>query len=340
MIGEKISCQVIFTMDCERAHANKQFYPPGPHTWEESEENIEAFSRVLAEEGFHATFFAVPEAAEAHSELFNQLAKSGHEIGLHLHPRSFGFGVNEFLGNLPVEIQNHLLASAKQRFENSLGFSPVSFRGGYFSASQNTFSILSQLGFSFTSTTVPRRNNSSSGANWPDWRCLPYKNSGLWEIPVSSHPWKNLPDPAFELRELFRKTFSRRNYTRNQFGKSAISHAISLAAMGLNRNSSKINGERESVSPQYLQIEHRDLFILKNITSEHIKHWRRLKLTHSILVCTTHNDVPFSDSRGRHIKILKKYCQYLHSLSDLIINSATIKSLPLELFGSKAVSTL
>ena len=69
--------RVMLTMDCERVR-DSEFYPAGPATWQESARNISAFADVAEEYGFRVTFFSVPEAVEAHGDLFKKLLALGH----------------------------------------------------------------------------------------------------------------------------------------------------------------------------------------------------------------------------------------------------------------------
>jgi len=174
----------LLTMDCERVR-ERDFYPAGPLSWQESERNIMAFGETASAFGYKVTYFAVPEAVEQHADIFKELIKAGHEVGLHLHPHTFRFGINENLGNLPYDMQFEIIKEAKEVFERALGFSPFSFRSGNFSANQDTFLVLEKLGFKRGSSVVPGRNMERSGCNWGEWpRHCQYVNS-FFEVPVT-----------------------------------------------------------------------------------------------------------------------------------------------------------
>jgi len=178
--------RVVLTMDCERVRTS-QFYPAGPLSWEESARNISAFAGVVERHGCRATLFEVPEAIEAHADLFKQLLAAGHEVGLHLHPHTFRHGVNEYLGNLPEDRQAAILAEAKHAFEAAMGFAPTSFRPGHFSANADTFRILASLGFSRGSSGIPGRYRAGTGSDWRDWPRQCHYVGSVFEVPVTVH---------------------------------------------------------------------------------------------------------------------------------------------------------
>lgn len=176
---------LLLTMDCERVRQS-EFYPAGPESWRESERNISAFTESVEEYGFKATFFAVPEAAAAHRALFRQLIDRGHEVGLHLHPHTFRYGVNEYLGNLPSETQRTLVDDASGAFEAALGFRPTSFRPGHFSATIETLKVLATSGFRRGSFGIPGRFRFGTGSDWRGWPKDCRYVEGLFEAPVTT----------------------------------------------------------------------------------------------------------------------------------------------------------
>jgi hypothetical protein len=178
--------RVMLTMDCERVRDNP-FYPAGPASWDESERNITAFAEIASAHGFRVTYFAVPEAIEAHAGLFKALILSGHEVGLHLHPNSFRYGVNEYLANLPIDVQLSLLSDARDSFDAAMGFRPTSFRPGHFSANAGTFRALTSLGFQRTSAGIPGRHLRETGGDWSTWPRHCHYVEAIFEVPVTVH---------------------------------------------------------------------------------------------------------------------------------------------------------
>lgn len=156
---------VTFTMDCERIAA---FSPPGgPRDWGLSERAIRGFAEVLERHGLVATFFIVPETAEQHRELFLGLEEQGFELGMHLHPQSFGdLHHKEYLGAYSFEEQVGLLSQAADMWAEALGKRPTSFRPGNFSANDDTFRALWEAGFRQGSVSAPERVLPGCRAVW------------------------------------------------------------------------------------------------------------------------------------------------------------------------------
>jgi len=60
-----------------------------------------------------ATFFITPETAHQHKDLFLDLEKKGCELGIHLHPQSFGnFKYKDYLGGYSLKKQIEILREA------------------------------------------------------------------------------------------------------------------------------------------------------------------------------------------------------------------------------------
>lgn len=185
---------IIFTMDCERI---RRYSPPGgPETWELSERSIKGFSEVLEDNGLTATFFIVPETAEKHRTLWLDLASRGFELALHYHPQSFRDGRwKDYLGGYPYLQQKVQLKEAVGDWVKALGVKPESFRPGNFSANDDTFRVLYELGFRQGSLTVPGRNIPEYKAVWVEANPYPHHVSpynrlvedgiDFFEVPVT-----------------------------------------------------------------------------------------------------------------------------------------------------------
>lgn len=121
---------------------------------------------VLGETGTKGTFFVIPGDIEAHAAIYRDLESAGHEIGLHVHPKEFGYG--EFLGAESAAAQRRILAEAIERFAQTLGRRPVSFCPGYASANDFVFGILEELGFTHGMVSIPTRNLPQCACVWGD----------------------------------------------------------------------------------------------------------------------------------------------------------------------------
>ena len=74
---------VLFTIDCETAGRGS---PLGPADWDVSGRVIDAFTTTVLNGGYLPTVLATPEAADAHSPLFQDVPSGGGEVGLLIHP--------------------------------------------------------------------------------------------------------------------------------------------------------------------------------------------------------------------------------------------------------------
>ncbi len=188
---------VAFTMDCERILAESP--PGGPETWDLSGRAIHGFCEVLINRGILPTLFVVPECAQQHKGLLKDLASRGVELGLHIHPQSFGdhrYGL--YLGQYSRSVQRQIILEGLEVFIRAIGERPASFRPGNFSVSSETFDILNGLGFRQGSASDPGRNCPDLAAVWkeahqdPHWANArdPLKPGDLplLEIPVTTDP--------------------------------------------------------------------------------------------------------------------------------------------------------
>lgn len=156
---------VTWTMDCEAVRPETAA-TGGPETWELSEQAMRGYVETLAACGQRVTLFLTPRVAEKQTALVLELAAQGAELGMHLHPQTIDFGYHQHLGQLPAAVQQTLLTSARDRLARALGRPPVSVRPGCFSASDETFGLLADLGFGQGSVSLPGRNLPAMGAVW------------------------------------------------------------------------------------------------------------------------------------------------------------------------------
>jgi len=209
--GLESKLHVSFTMDCERI---REFSPPGgPETWEISERAIRGFADVLLSYNLVGTFFIVPENAQQHRELFLELHEKGFELGMHLHPHSFGdMQHQEYLGAYSLAEQMDLLSQAADVWADTFGIRPKSFRPGNFSSNDSTFQALYEVGFRQGSVSAPERIIPEMRAVWagtdpyahhahPNFRLIS-GNLDFYEVPVTEdwerHAWSG--KSAMELR--------------------------------------------------------------------------------------------------------------------------------------------
>ena len=319
-------CYFLLTMDCERVQ-DKDSYPVGPLSWQESEENIVAFGGISLRFGYKATFFAVPEAAERHAGIFRELIRSGHEIGLHLHPDTFRYGVNENLGNLPYEAQFRIIKDARDVFKDAMGFLPTSFRSGYFSASCDTFRALSELGFKRGSCVIPGRHLSGSGGNWKEWSGQCKYIDRYFEAPVTAIQYKRSLSWLINLQSV--KDLMANGFFFAAAKKSVIPIYRMIKPLDKGAGNVRNKNEKEALVLD-LRIENGEDLALRYLLAP------RLNMTKSgsdfpVLTSFTHNYVNYTGAHyGKHEygvsrKIcLEKILRYLNDRKDISVKPATL----------------
>lgn len=309
----------LLTMDCERV-PNKDFYPRGPLSWQESERNIIAFGETALEFGYKVTYFAVPEAVEQHADIFKRLINSGHEVGLHLHPHTFRFGINEHLANLPYDLQFKIIEEARDVFEGVMGFPPSTFRAGYFSANQDTFRALVELGFKRGSSSIPGRQSLQSGNYWKDWpRHCRYVNS-YFEVPLTVHYANWAMFGTFCLQSLF------------PLMVRGLLLSAGRKAINLSKFSSMLSQRKNKILLD-LRIDECEYSMLRKIILAEIRRMKEAK-TFPIFNALTHSHVNYTDHSHRkdeygrsRKKCLKHLLDYLNNLQDITIKSTTLGEL-------------
>lgn len=155
---------VSWTMDCEPIA--EEVPTGGPADWALSERAMRGYVEALAARGHRATLFLIPRTGEVQADVVRELMAQGAEAGMHLHPQTADYAVDAHLGQLPPATQRALLASGRDRLEAALGVRPVAFRPGCFSASDATYPILAELGFTVGSVSLPGRKLPGVGADW------------------------------------------------------------------------------------------------------------------------------------------------------------------------------
>lgn len=156
---------VLFTMNCPPAGGRAE--PHGPGDWELSGCAIDTFCTRLLRAGYPPTLFLTPEAADRHAPLWEEVADIGADVGLLIHPPGLrGAGYKGYLGSYPRDEQRAIVAESLRRFMGALGHRPQSVRSAMFSASDDTFSVLSEAGFRQASVSSPGRRIPRHRAVW------------------------------------------------------------------------------------------------------------------------------------------------------------------------------
>jgi peptidoglycan/xylan/chitin deacetylase (PgdA/CDA1 family) len=128
------------------------------------ESAVRGFLRILENEGWPATLFVVPQAAQSYRPVLIEYEAKGFEMGLHLHAEDLGHG--DRLGSFSYEDQIKIIETAMDQWSQVMGHRPFSFRPGNFSANDTTFPALAALGFRQGSVSAPERKMISLRAVW------------------------------------------------------------------------------------------------------------------------------------------------------------------------------
>lgn len=190
---------VAWTMDCETF--DEESPTGGPAGWELSEGAMRGYVEALADRGQRSTLFLIPRLAEAQAELLVELREAGAELGMHMHPQTADFGYDRYLGQFPRDEQREILRAGRDRIQAAVGEPPVSFRPGNFSASDDTFGLLVELGFTQGSVSLPGRVLPDFAAVWAGAEPFAHWASASDRLRAGGLDFLELPCAA-ELREL------------------------------------------------------------------------------------------------------------------------------------------
>jgi len=134
---------------------------------------------LFASEGVQATFFILGVVAKKHPSLVAQIAKAGHEIGLH-------GAVHEFLLNLGPDVFDQGVSDFLPLVSGLSNQPILGFRAPFFSVTKDTpwcFDILKKHGFQYDSSIYPGPNDRYG---WPSAPSTPviHEPSGIKLFPV------------------------------------------------------------------------------------------------------------------------------------------------------------
>jgi len=155
--------------------------------------------------------------------IFKQL-DGQFELGTHLHPEFIEpqktvFNYAGAIGRLhccfyPVEIEQAKIENIKKLFMSKFSYPPLVFRAGRFSSGQNTFQVLSKLGYKVDTSITPHIVWNDRTYKQPvDYSTAPeqpfFLTNQLLEVPVSI-----ISKPYFSLKEFIKSGIGlRRKYS-------------------------------------------------------------------------------------------------------------------------------
>lgn len=163
---------IVVTMDCEPTTATSNLGATGPAEWPLGERAVMGYAEIARKYGFPVTYFIHPETALAQAPMFNDLAKQGACLGLHMHPWKYSTWRYQrqryfaHYGALSEHEQRALLSEASALWHEGIGYRPQYFRPGTFSANDSIFRVLSELSFRGGSCSSPGRVVAEMQAIW------------------------------------------------------------------------------------------------------------------------------------------------------------------------------
>jgi hypothetical protein len=128
------------------------------------ERAISGLGEILTSQAMKATFVVIPQDMKIHSHIYRLLEAQGHEIGLHIHPASQGYG--NFLGVYSFQDQYKIIKQGVEIFAEYMGHPPKAFTPGYCSANDFTYPVLEELGFTHGLVSMPTRNLPQCACVW------------------------------------------------------------------------------------------------------------------------------------------------------------------------------
>lgn len=173
------------TIDVEDYHSivSREWFGQDESPWNVVVKNTELILDILAEFDTKATFFMLGEVAETYKQMVRQIAKGGHELGVHGYKH---LRVN----NLTREQFRAEVEPAKKLIEDLTGQNMLGYRAAAFSVNLKmtwVFEVLSELGFKYDSSIYPiksRRYGDSSAR--PEPFQVPLPGGTIWEIPPAT----------------------------------------------------------------------------------------------------------------------------------------------------------
>jgi hypothetical protein len=157
-------------MDVERIQSESP--SGGPPSWAAGEHAIRSYASSLIKKNYYGTFFVVPDSVQPFSKVILELSTQGHEFGMHFHPSAWKNyylkpDLHPPIGAYDAETQKQYLTEGLNQWNSVIPHQrPHVFRGGYYSADNSTFQVLSDIGFIAGSLSLPGRRVPKWHANW------------------------------------------------------------------------------------------------------------------------------------------------------------------------------
>jgi len=280
---------VTFTMDCEAVA--RESPEGGPRTWALGERAMRGFAETLNNEDLRGAYFAVPRTAKRLGNVLLDVEKSGIELGLHCHPQNAGY--RDYLAGYELDRQKEILELARTEWADAMGRSPVTFRPGNFSANDDTFIALVELGFRQGSCSLPGRKHWGVKADW----------EGGYAFAHHADPLDRLVEGTLEFYEV---------PVTAKFEESAIDGNLYY-------------------TPDHLRIERAGIReFAEGVIQEHVSQMRKERVAVKTIVVMTHNTQEYSKPDAEASVTLKQMIDVIRSVSEkeeLTLTPATIEEI-------------
>ena len=190
---------MLLTMDCETARSDLtpdaiRMSDSGPADYRESARSIRGYAETGATYGYPVTLLAHPEVAVENADLLLDLRNRGACLGLHVHPYKLRHRkYRHDLGAYSARDQSRIIKGAMQEWESALGRPPRYFRAGYFSANDQTFGVLSDLGFAGGSLSNPGRVLPAHHSVWAGAEPYPHRAHRECRLNAGDSDFINVP---------------------------------------------------------------------------------------------------------------------------------------------------
>ena len=181
-------------MDCERPPADTHAIASGPPDLATSEGWVRAYAERAGRRGYRVSFFAHPEVVAHQAALYRELAADGAALGMHLHPWKFDDGrYKAHFGGMPEAQMKACLSDAIAMWQDAIGHHPLYFRPGTFSANDNAFRVLAEMGFRGGSLSVPGRLYPQQNAIWTGAEPDPHRGHVAFRQLAGALDFANMP---------------------------------------------------------------------------------------------------------------------------------------------------
>lgn len=190
---------VVLTMDCEPTTSTSDKSASGPKDWAHGERAVRGYVGLGRKHGFPVSFFIHPETAIAQTAFFRELEDDGACLGLHVHPWKYSkwrHGGKRFFnhyGNLSEDEQLALLTEASALWRDAIGYQPLYFRPGTFSANDSIYKVLQKAGFRGGSCSAPGRVVREMQAVWTSTEPDPHRGHARFRLLAGDLDVANVP---------------------------------------------------------------------------------------------------------------------------------------------------